>query len=72
MKFRIARQRTTGGRPSAFTLIEVMVAVAIIGVEFGTWYLGMTQGFAIIQCGKRAVRQDRHAQTLNYFPFNPR
>jgi len=36
MKFRIARQRTTGARPNAFTLIEVMVAVATIGVEFVT------------------------------------
>ena len=56
MKFRFARQRTSGARPGAFTLIEVMVAVAIIGVEFVSLYLGMTQGFAIIQLARENLR----------------
>ncbi len=33
-----------------------MVAVAIIGVEFVTLYLGMTQGFAIIQLARENLR----------------
>ncbi len=36
--------------------MEVMVAVVIIGVEFVTLYLGMTQGFGIVQVARENLR----------------
>ena len=36
--------------------MEVLVAVAIIGVQFVTLYLGMTQGFGIVQVSRENLR----------------
>jgi len=56
MKIRISSHKTSGAQWSAFTLIEVMVAVAIIGIEFVTLYVGMTQGFGIVQIARENLR----------------
>jgi prepilin-type N-terminal cleavage/methylation domain-containing protein len=56
MKIEISSQPTKGARQSAFTLIEVMAAVAIIGIEFVSLYVGMTQGFGIIQIARENLR----------------
>jgi len=36
--------------------MEVLVAVAIISIEFVSLYLGMTQGFAIVQVARENLR----------------
>jgi prepilin-type N-terminal cleavage/methylation domain-containing protein len=57
MKIRLSSQRTSGApRQNAFTLMEVMVAVAIIGAEFVTLYLGMSQGFRVVQVARENLR----------------
>ena len=56
MKIRTSSQQRTDGRRDAFTLIEVLVVVAIIGVGFVTLYLGMTQGFGIVQVARENLR----------------
>lgn len=40
----------------AFTLIEVLVAVGIAGFLFTSLYLGMSQGFRIIQAARENLR----------------
>ena len=56
MKIRISSQRRAEAGSKAFTLMEVLVAVAIIGVQFVTLYLGMTQGFGIVQVSRENLR----------------
>lgn len=43
-------------RPAAFTLIEVMVAVAVIGVLFVSLYSGMSSGFALVNSARENLR----------------
>jgi prepilin-type N-terminal cleavage/methylation domain-containing protein len=40
----------------AFTLVEVMVAVAIIGVAFTSLYAGMTAGFGVVSVTRENLR----------------
>ena len=56
MKIRISNQTTAETGSRAFTLMEVLVAVAIISIEFVSLYLGMTQGFAIVQVARENLR----------------
>ena len=56
MKIRISSQRRAEAGSKAFTLMEVLVAAAIIGVQFVTLYLGMTQGFGIVQVSRENLR----------------
>lgn len=56
MNIRTSRQQKTDTRRHAFTLMEVLVVVAIIGFEFVTLYLGMTQGFGIVQVARENLR----------------
>lgn len=56
MKLNITSQRRPDRRRDAFTLMEVLVAVMIVGVTFVTYYLGMTQGFGIIQLARENLR----------------
>src|SRR5207237_2452039 len=56
MKIRISSQRRAEAGSKAFTLMEVLVAVAIIGVQFVTLYVGMTQGFGIVQVSRENLR----------------
>lgn len=39
-----------------FTLVELMVAIASVGVLFVTLYLGITQGFSVIQLARENLR----------------
>ena len=43
-------------RDQAFTLIEVMLAVVIVGVEFVSLYVAITQGFAVVQSARENLR----------------
>ncbi len=56
MNIRTSSQQKTDTRHHAFTLMEVLVVVAIIGVEFVSLYLGMTQGFGIVQVARENLR----------------
>ena len=56
MNIRTSSQQKTDTRRHAFTLMEVLVVVAIIGFEFVTLYLGMTQGFGIVQVARENLR----------------
>src|ERR1043165_1686635 len=40
----------------AFTLIEVMLAVVIVGVEFVSLYVAISQGFAVVQSARENLR----------------
>jgi prepilin-type N-terminal cleavage/methylation domain-containing protein len=56
MKLNITSQRRPDGRRDAFTLMEVLVAVMIMGVTFVTYYLGMTQSYALVQVARENLR----------------
>ena len=43
-------------RNQAFTLIEVMLAVVIVGVEFVSLYVAISQGFAVVQSARENLR----------------
>lgn len=40
----------------AFTLLEVMIGVALMGIMFVSLYVGFTSGFAIIQLARENLR----------------
>jgi prepilin-type N-terminal cleavage/methylation domain-containing protein len=40
----------------AFTLMEVMLAVVIVGVEFVSLYVAISQGFAVVQSARENLR----------------
>jgi prepilin-type N-terminal cleavage/methylation domain-containing protein len=41
---------------AAFTLVEVMIAVAILGIMFVALYGGMSSGFAVTQLARENLR----------------
>src|SRR5438093_3646066 len=43
-------------RHRAFTLVEVMLAVVIVGVEFVSLYVAISQGFAVVQSARENLR----------------
>src|SRR5437773_6488849 len=43
-------------RHQAFTLVEVMLAVVIVGVEFVSLYVAISQGFAVVQSARENLR----------------
>ena len=43
-------------RHRAFTLMEVMLAVVIVGVEFVSLYVAISQGFAVVQSARENLR----------------
>jgi len=43
-------------RHHAFTLMEVMLAVVIVGVEFVSLYVAISQGFAVVQSARENLR----------------
>src|SRR5882762_9411894 len=56
MNLRTSNQRRTDALRHAFTVMEVLVAVAVIGVAFVSLYVGMLQGFAIVKIGRENLR----------------
>src|SRR5690242_4145889 len=56
MKLNITSQQRPDRRRDAFMLMEVLVAVMIVGVTFVTYYLGMTQGFGLVQVARENLR----------------
>ena len=49
-------KRTAAARHQAFTLLEVMFAVVIVGVEFVSLYVAISQGFAVVQSARENLR----------------
>ena len=48
--------KRTAVRRLAFTLTEVMFAVVIVGVEFVSLYVAISQGFAVVQSARENLR----------------
>lgn len=56
LKAQISLSATQFRRRVAFTLIEVMMAVAVIGILFVSLYSGMSSGFALINDARENLR----------------
>jgi uncharacterized protein (TIGR02598 family) len=50
------KRHSVGGAESAFTLMEVVVATAIMGVTFVSLYAGMTYGFSVVRMSREDMR----------------
>ena len=50
------KSKRAAARNQAFTLIEVMLAVVIVGVEFVSLYVAISQGFAVVQSARENLR----------------
>ncbi len=73
MRIKLSVDQTNDSVVSAFTLPEVMMAVVIILITFGGFYLGFTQGFAIIQVARENLRATQilqeKAETIRLFKW---
>jgi prepilin-type N-terminal cleavage/methylation domain-containing protein len=56
MKTITQNNRSKWGRQNAFTLLEVMIGVVLMGVMFVSLYVGFTTGFGIIQLARENLR----------------
>jgi len=56
MKLERTDKALAGKARGAFTLMEVVIAVAIIGVAFGSLYVGFRQSFGVIQLSRENLR----------------
>src|SRR6266540_6679053 len=50
------KSNRAASRHQAFTLMEVMLAVVIVGVEFVSLYVAISQGFAVVQSARENLR----------------
>ncbi len=73
MKIALSKEWTTAVR-SAFTLPEVMMAVLVTSFLFVGFYLGITQGFAIIQVARENLRATQilqeESEVLRLYTFD--
>src|SRR5213078_1435173 len=56
MKIDRAQNRKSCSCRAAFTLVEVMIGVLIMAAMFSSLYLGLGQGFAVIQTARENLR----------------
>jgi prepilin-type N-terminal cleavage/methylation domain-containing protein len=49
-------QNDSKGRSQAFTLVEILVATAVLGVMFLSLYVGVSAGFGVIQVARENLR----------------
>lgn len=56
MKIILSKSGARARRHSAFSFIEVMVAVGIIGVSFAAVFASMTMGFSVTQLSRENLR----------------
>ncbi len=56
MRIKFSAKQPNHSVVTAFTLPEVMVAVVVMLATFGGFYLGFTQGFAMIQAARENLR----------------
>src|SRR6266446_3177747 len=52
----VIKSKRAAVRHQAFTLMEVMLAVVIVGVEFVSLYVAISQGFAVVQSARENLR----------------
>jgi len=74
MRTRLSVNQTNHSFVSAFTLPEVMLGVLVILITFGGFYLGFSQGFAIIQVARENLRATQilqeKAETIRLFTWD--
>jgi len=56
MRIRISAPRKTRLHQLAYTLVEVVIGVAIVGIAFVSLYAGMSAGFAVTQLSRENLR----------------
>jgi prepilin-type N-terminal cleavage/methylation domain-containing protein len=56
MNIKLTGTRNQAAGNIAFTLVEVMVGVAIMGIAFVSLYAGMASGFAVTQLARENLR----------------
>jgi prepilin-type N-terminal cleavage/methylation domain-containing protein len=56
MKLKILAKRAHSVAQLAFTLVEVIVSVALAGIVFVSLYAGMSSGFAVTQVARENLR----------------
>jgi len=56
MRIFYLENRYSSPKQSAYTLVEVIVGIAIMAVMFLTLYLGFTQGFGVVQGSRENLR----------------
>ena len=56
MRIRLSASRRPRLLQSAYTLIEVVIGVAIVGIAFVSLYAGMSGGFAVTQLSRENLR----------------
>jgi prepilin-type N-terminal cleavage/methylation domain-containing protein len=52
----LIHQKDSKDRSQAFTLVEILVATAVLGVMFLSLYVGVSAGFGIIQVARENLR----------------
>ena len=60
----LIKERTRGGAPPGFTLVEVLVGVVLLAVMFTVFYVGITGGFAMIQLARENLRATQILQEM--------
>ena len=56
MRIRLTAPRQTRLHQMAYTLVEVVIGVAIVGIAFVSLYAGMSGGFAVTQLSRENLR----------------
>ena len=56
MKIKLTGQNNSVASRIAFSLVEVMVGIALIGIVFVALYAGMSSGFAVTQLARENLR----------------
>jgi prepilin-type N-terminal cleavage/methylation domain-containing protein len=52
----LIHQKDSKDRSQAFTLVEILVATAVLGVMFLSLYVGVSAGFGVIQVARENLR----------------
>jgi prepilin-type N-terminal cleavage/methylation domain-containing protein len=56
MNIVLSENKRSAARQSGFTLVEVACGAVIMSVMFASLYLGLSQGFAVVQMGRENLR----------------
>jgi prepilin-type N-terminal cleavage/methylation domain-containing protein len=57
----LIKSKSTNDKLSAFTLVEVMVAVVVVAILFVSLFTGLSQGFAISAASRERLRANQVA-----------
>jgi prepilin-type N-terminal cleavage/methylation domain-containing protein len=74
MKLNVMNQTQRATRWSAFTLVEVLVAMALVGITFVSLYTAISSGFAVINVARENLRATQilleKMETLRLYNWN--